>query len=229
MNHVFVDFENVKQIDPVVLGRRNLALRVFLGPQNKKLDVEWVASLLEQKEVKLIRSPKMGKNALDFVLAYHLGQAVLEKPDGIYHLISRDEGFDSLVEWLTQTGVKIQRHPDWAALDDVLPLDPESPLVAAIVKQVQRKPRKATKKSAKRKAAKKSLSKQGLSAGAMTVLDRLTKAPLNRPKTRQALLNQSLNYLGKSSNAEEAGAVVDELSKAGKLVFAESGGVDYHL
>lgn len=70
VNHVFVDFENVKTIDGSVLGGKNLTFHRLLGPQNKKLDVDVVEKLLDNAQaVKLIRSPMAGKNALDFVLA----------------------------------------------------------------------------------------------------------------------------------------------------------------
>ena len=46
LNHVFVDLENAKSIDATVLGGKNLKLHLFLGPQNKKLDVEVVAKLM---------------------------------------------------------------------------------------------------------------------------------------------------------------------------------------
>jgi hypothetical protein len=42
VNHVFVDLENVKSIDAAVVGGKNLTLHLFLGPHNKKLDVDVV-------------------------------------------------------------------------------------------------------------------------------------------------------------------------------------------
>ena len=45
MNDVFVDLENVKTIDPAVIGGKNLTFHLFQGPQNKKLDVDIVAKL----------------------------------------------------------------------------------------------------------------------------------------------------------------------------------------
>ena len=47
VNHVFVDLENVKVIDASVLGGKHLRLSLSLGPQNKKLEVEW-AGLAER-------------------------------------------------------------------------------------------------------------------------------------------------------------------------------------
>ena len=48
VNHVFVDLENVKTIDGSVVGGKNLTFYLFLGPQNKKLDVDIVETLLSR-------------------------------------------------------------------------------------------------------------------------------------------------------------------------------------
>lgn len=117
VNHVLVDLENVKTIDAAVIGGKNLRLHVFLGPQNKKLDVEVVEKLLENAQaVQLIRIATVGRNALDFVLAYHLGQAVLADPKGYFHIVSKDAGFDALVDLLESRHVKVKRYADWSTL-----------------------------------------------------------------------------------------------------------------
>jgi hypothetical protein len=104
VNHVFVDLENVKSIDVAVTGGRNLRIQLFFGPRNKKLDVDVVEKLLENAQaVSLVRSPKAGKNALDFVLAYHLGQAVQTDPKRYFQIVSKDTGFEARVELLKPT------------------------------------------------------------------------------------------------------------------------------
>ena len=47
VNHIFVDYENVKQVDLSVVGRKGFIVHLFLGPQNKKLDVATVERLLD--------------------------------------------------------------------------------------------------------------------------------------------------------------------------------------
>jgi len=39
LNHVFVDFENVHEIDPAVLECQGLTVTLLLGPVKKKLDL----------------------------------------------------------------------------------------------------------------------------------------------------------------------------------------------
>ena len=45
MNHVFVDFENVHEIDPAVVGNRTVHLTLLLGPKQTRLDAALVAEV----------------------------------------------------------------------------------------------------------------------------------------------------------------------------------------
>lgn len=38
MNHVFVDFENVHEVDPAVIGARSVSLTLLLGARQTRLD-----------------------------------------------------------------------------------------------------------------------------------------------------------------------------------------------
>ena len=205
VNHVFVDFENVKTIDASVMGGKNLTFHLFLGPQNKKLDVDVVEQLLDNAQaVRLIRSPMAGKNALDFVLAYHLGQAVQTDPKGYFHIISKDGGFDSLVKLLENKRVKVKRHADWSGLHFDSP--PKKPAAEA--------PAPAAK---------------ALSPGAEKVLGNLRKSEKNRPKRKTTLVSHALNSLGKGATADMGEKVVEELRKSGHLVIDDKGSVAYKL
>ena len=211
INHVFVDLENVKVIDQSVIGGKNLILHLFLGPQNKKLDIDVVELLLEHAQaVKMIRSPKAGKNALDFVLAYHLGQAVQSDPKGYFHIVSKDTGFDSLVELLKSRHVKVKRHEDWSGLH----FNP------APKPTVEAKPPEIVAKAPAPKP---------LSAGAEKLLKNLSKAVKNRPLRKQTLVNHAKDSLGKEATAEMGEQVVGELQKAGYLAIDDKGAVSYQL
>lgn len=216
VNHVFVDLENVKRIDVAVLGRKHLRLHLFLGPQNKKLDVEVVEKLLENAQaVELIRSTSVGKNALDFVLAYHLGQAVLTDPKAYFHIVSKDTGFDALVELLKSRHVKAKRHGDWNTLLD----------------QLAQKPVTAVSPAPAVPSAPKPPAKPALSEAAEKLLENLRKSPKNRPKKETTLLAHSINFTGKDKPDSEAKAkkVMEELKKAKFISVDEKGGVTYQV
>jgi hypothetical protein len=76
VNHVFVDFENVHEVDLEVVGRKSVHVTLLLGPRQTRLDVALVEKLLEHAStVQLVRLTSDGRNALDFALAYYVGRA----------------------------------------------------------------------------------------------------------------------------------------------------------
>jgi len=219
VNHVFVDFENVKKVDLSVLGRKNFIVHLFLGPLNKKLDVEVVERLLEYSQtVKMIRSPKMGKDALDFVLAYHLGQAVQTDPKAYFHLVSGDEGFDSLVELLRARNLKVKRHSNWQGLEAAL----KNGVPAAHVQGAANGATKAPVNGGPEKSS-------SLSKAAERFLDNLTKSAKNRPKKKATLVSHAKSSLSKGASDGEGEKVVAELLKAGHLKIDDKGAVSYRL
>ena len=188
-----------------MLALKHLVIHLFLGPQDKKLEVEVVEAIpVNAQGVRLIRSPKNGKNALDFILAYHLGQAALAEPKAYFHILSKDSGFDSLVEFLQSKQIKARRHADWDTLHTALTLKPPAP--------------KSSTPAIK-----------PLSPGAEKVLDYLTKSPNNRPKKSATLVRQAQSYLGKDATDAMAEGVVEELRRGRKITIDEKGGLAYLL
>lgn len=213
VNHVFVDLENVKTIDSAVIGNKNLRLYLFLGPQNKKLDVEVVECLLQHSQtVFMIRSPKAGKNALDFVLAYHLGQVVLTDPKGYFHIVSKDTGFDALVELLKSRNTKVKRHGDWESLS-----------IHASIKA----PATAPVATAKTAAAPQAPAKNNLSEAAVKMLENLKKTPKSLPKKQKTLITHARNFSGKDKPEAAAEKIIEELKRAKSLEIDEKGNVSY--
>lgn len=71
LNHVFVDFENVHEIDVAVIGNKAVSFTLLVGPRQTKLDVRLVEKLFEHAtSVQLVRLASTGRNALDFILTY---------------------------------------------------------------------------------------------------------------------------------------------------------------
>src|SRR5215207_4198920 len=111
LNHVFVDFENVYELDLAVMGNKAVSFTLLIGPRQTKLDVCLVEKLFEHAtSVQLVRLASSGRNALDFILTYYLGRAVAFDPTGCFHIISRDTGFDPLIEHLLSKRIDARRH-----------------------------------------------------------------------------------------------------------------------
>lgn len=66
--------------------------------------------------MQLVRVTTVGKNALDFTLAYYLGRAVLAAPTVHCHIVSRDKGYDALIEHLHSQRIQVRRHDDFNTL-----------------------------------------------------------------------------------------------------------------
>src|SRR5436190_7135804 len=101
VNHVFVDFENVHKVDLSVIGSKAVSFTLLVGPRQTKLDAALVEKLFEHAvSVELVRLTSSGRNALDFTLAYYVGRAVAADPTGVFHIISKDAGYDPLIAHL---------------------------------------------------------------------------------------------------------------------------------
>jgi hypothetical protein len=116
VNHIFVDFENVHTVDLTGFGAHLVKVTLLLGEKHKRLETDLVEQLLEHAEhVQLVRLTQSGRNALDFTLTYYLGRTVYADPTGIFHVVSKDKGFDPLIEHLKRQHVKTYRHDLFSA------------------------------------------------------------------------------------------------------------------
>ena len=127
MNHVFVDFENVHEVAFAVLDTKSVSFTLLLGARQTKLDAALVEKLVEHAAtVQLVRLTTSGKNALDFALAYYVGRAAMADPTGHFHIVSKDTGFDPLIEHLRSRHIRAYRHDDFTTLTFSGPAKPPS-------------------------------------------------------------------------------------------------------
>lgn len=205
-NHVFVDFENVHHVDPAVFSLKHLSLTLLMGARQSSLDAELVTKMLEHAaDVHLVRLTASGKNAVDFALAYYLGRAVLADPGAYFHVISKDTGYDPLIEHLQDRHVRIKRHVDYGGLSVMATQPASAPAVA--------------------KASAPMLAGDMLSV----VVERLRKHSSNRPKKKKTLLSHLKSSLGKEATDADASELLDKLVKAKKISIDAKDGVTYHV
>lgn len=99
MKHLLIDFENVQPQNLDKLAAEETHIWLFLGVNHKMLPISLVQSLLRFGErVHLVQLQRTGKNALDFYLSYYLGQITAGDPSAQIGILSRDGGYDVLVE-----------------------------------------------------------------------------------------------------------------------------------
>lgn len=106
MKHILIDFENV-QPEPEQLAElddEQCHIWLFLGRlQQRVLSVELCEALCRfGKNVHFVKVARIGKNALDFYLAYYLGKITEQDTEALICILSRDGGFDILVEHLNE-------------------------------------------------------------------------------------------------------------------------------
>jgi PIN domain len=109
-NHVLIDYENVQVKSLDLLRAEHFRVYVFLGPSNMKLHKDLVLAMHEFGDrAEYVELEVSGKNALDFHLAYFLGKLSTIDPAGCFHLISKDTGFDPLVQYLKSKQILASR------------------------------------------------------------------------------------------------------------------------
>jgi hypothetical protein len=225
MNHVFLDFENVHQVDLTLIGAKAVSLTLMVGAKQTKLASDLVEKLMEHSaSVRLVKLKSSGKNALDFALAYYLGRAVLADPTAYFHLISKDGGFDSLIEHLRERHVHVQRHASCAELTFTWPGKKslvsvpaaEKPVTKAVVKKVAAK-KAATKTVAKKVAA----TADPVDQWVERVLKDFRARSNSLPKKRKKLVTTIANLMKKAVDDPEVLTVISRMEKAGKLKFGE--------
>ncbi|MCX6896733.1 MAG: PIN domain-containing protein [Verrucomicrobia bacterium] len=110
-NHIFIDFENVQEADFDRIAGKDVKVVLVLGKQQKSLPVSLVKKLLKYSaQVELVEVDSSGRNALDLVLAQKVGEAKICDPQGYFHIVSKDKGFDAQIAHLRQTGTLAARH-----------------------------------------------------------------------------------------------------------------------
>jgi len=105
-NYVLIDYESVQPSQLELLNRDGFVAYVFVGKAQTKLSFETVSAIQELGErAKYVKISGAGPNALDFHIAFYIGQISATDPEAFFHIISKDKGFDPLIEHLREQKV----------------------------------------------------------------------------------------------------------------------------
>ena len=100
-NYVLIDFESVQTTSLEQLTDDPFKVIVFVGASQVKVTVEFAESLrLLGSRAECIKISGHGPNALDFHIAYYIGRLAVAEPSAHFHIISKDKGFDPLIQHL---------------------------------------------------------------------------------------------------------------------------------
>lgn len=199
-NYVLVDYENVQIKSLALLKDEHFHVRVFLGPNNTKLPVELVIAMQELGErAEYIILETSGRNALDFHIAYYLGALAAKDSLGFFHIISRDTGFDPLIQHLKKTKILAARS---ASIEEmpcfVAPLVVQQPKVVTS----QQKPDTALPKPTKEELV-------------HIAVDDLIKRKASKPRTPKTLWSTIHARCGKDIPSSDIDEVYEALVQQG--------------
>jgi hypothetical protein len=112
-NYIFIDFENVQPKNLELLKGGPFKIKLFIGHNQTKIPLDIALSLQPfGSDAEYIRIEGSGSNALDFHIAFYIGQLAKEDPNGYFHIISKDTGFDPLIKHLKSKKIFAQREKD---------------------------------------------------------------------------------------------------------------------
>ena len=116
-NIVLIDFESVQPASLGVLAGDHFRVKVFVGATQSKLPFDLVTAIQQMGErAEYIKIAGVGPNALDFHIAYYIGRIASHEPEAFFHIISKDTGFDPLIQHLKDNKIFCGR---WQTLEEI--------------------------------------------------------------------------------------------------------------
>lgn len=183
MKHILIDYENVQPTQFDDIATAGCCVWLFLGiNQQKSLPLSLVEFLLtcERSQVRIIKMQHAGKNALDFYLSFYLGRIATLEPNASIQIISRDTGYDVLVEHLKQDYPNIS----------IMRTGVEALALSGTVSPLKPKTKKTQKKNKKKSKAKKSATQESFKPLYQQAIVRLKRqVHKGRPSKRKTLEN----------------------------------------
>lgn len=118
--YVLVDFENVQPKNLELLKEHPFKVLVFIGANQTKFPRHFVVAMQALgQQARYIEISGSGPNALDFHIAYYIGELAAKNPDAQFHIVSRDRGFDPLIRHLKGKNVRVRRETDLAEIPEL--------------------------------------------------------------------------------------------------------------
>jgi len=138
-NYILIDYENVQPENLAILNGHPVKVIVFVGANQAKVSFDLASSLQALGgNAKYVKIGGNGSNALDFHIAFYIGQLAERDPDAFFHIISKDTGFDPLIKHLKERKIVSQREKDLSEISFLRIPNTKSSAekIAAIVKNL---------------------------------------------------------------------------------------------
>lgn len=147
-NYILVDYENTQPESLSILEQDYFKVKIFVGSNQTKIPFDFVESAQKLgNRAEYIKISGNGSNALDFHIAYYIGILSTEDPTAYFHIISKDTGFDPLIQHLKSKKIFISRSSDLTTIPAVKVANSKSAeekievIIANLVQRGSSKPR----------------------------------------------------------------------------------------
>jgi hypothetical protein len=210
---LLVDFENIGKIDLTAVPD-GVKVALFFGAAQKSVPREFMEAALKLRErFEHINAAGQGKNALDFHIAYYLGEYLTREPRTECIILSRDKDFAPLVKHLVLRGFAVRTAN---TLRDAFPARPAQEI---------RRPPPAQRPA----AAQRPPPAQRSAAAQEDALQWLAGSARNRrPRTRKALAAHLYSHFSKKRSEADIQAMIERLLASGELTEA-NGRITYNF
>lgn len=127
-NYVLIDYENVQPEAISVLNKEHFNVIVFVGANQSKVSFDTAAVLQQMGDrAQYIKISGNGHNALDFHVAYYIGELANKHPEAYFHIVSKDSGFDPLIAHLKTKKILVCRSKDVSEIPIIKASNSKSP------------------------------------------------------------------------------------------------------
>lgn len=119
-HYVLIDYENVQPELLSGLQHEHFKVIVFVGASQTKVSFSTAEALQRLGgRAEYIKIAGNGPNALDFHIAFYIGQLAAQEPQACFHVVSKDAGFDPLIQHLKGRKISAARTRDVAEVATV--------------------------------------------------------------------------------------------------------------
>ncbi len=112
-NHVLIDYESIQPEQLAPLEPDHFRVTVFVGATQARLPFELAAAMQRLgSRAEYVKISGTGPNALDFHIAFYIGKLSVADPGTFFHIVSKDTGFDPLIQHLKSLKIFAARVAD---------------------------------------------------------------------------------------------------------------------
>lgn len=112
-NHVLIDYESIQPEQLAPLDADHFRVTVFVGATQARLPFELAAAMQRLgSRAEYVKISGTGPNALDFHIAFYIGRLSAADPGTFFPVVSKDTGFDPLIQHLKSLKIFATRVAD---------------------------------------------------------------------------------------------------------------------